>query len=49
MTKLSVPPCARKARRGITLVTEISLMRLQRRIFFFLYLAIFCHYNCSIK
>ncbi|HBT4586764.1 TPA: hypothetical protein MB313_002069 [Klebsiella pneumoniae] len=40
--------CACKARRGLTLVTEISL-RLQRRIFFFLYLAIFCHYTCSIK
>ncbi|QHW99972.1 hypothetical protein GZS05_10375 [Klebsiella variicola] len=42
-------PCARKARRGITWVTDSSLMRLHRRIFFFLYLAIFCHYNCSIK
>ncbi|HBT8220477.1 TPA: hypothetical protein MCK70_003720 [Klebsiella pneumoniae] len=44
-----MPLCARKARRGITMVTEISLMRLQRRIFFFLYLAILCHYTCSIK
>lgn len=49
VTKLFVPLCARKARRGITTVAEISLMRLQRRIFFFLYLAIFCHYTCSIK
>ncbi|MCA5290786.1 hypothetical protein K1T03_23100, partial [Klebsiella pneumoniae] len=30
-------------------MTEISLMRLQRRIFFFLYLAIFCHYTCSME
>ncbi|MBK4940786.1 hypothetical protein GZ021_12100 [Klebsiella pneumoniae] len=44
-----MPLCACKARRGLTLVTEISLMRLQRRIFFFLYLAIFCHYTCSLK
>ena len=48
VTKRFSCPSAPAKRAGVNPVTEISLMRLQRRIFLSIP-AIFCHYTCSIK